>query len=94
MGECYSADGTPGVRMDTGKAIVAGAIIIAATGALTAWAIQPRYSLTNPGWGVTVRLDRAGGDMIGCERLTCRSIVVNGKPTAPNPFDKFDGNER
>jgi hypothetical protein len=65
--------------MQTGKAIVAGAIIIAATGAATAWAIQPRYSLTNVGGGASIRLNRASGDMIGCERLACAPIVKGDK---------------
>lgn len=61
--------------MQTGKAIIAGAVIIATTGAVTAWAIQPRYSLTNVGDGTSIRLNRASGDMIGCERLACAPLA-------------------
>lgn len=62
-------------RMRTGWAIIIAAVIIAATGSLTAWALTPRYSMSNPGAGVTIRLNRASGDLLGCERLACRPIV-------------------
>jgi hypothetical protein len=65
--------------VDTGKAIVIGATIIAAAGAGTAWAIQPRYSLTNVGGGNSIRLDKASGDMIGCAGLDCEPIAASGK---------------
>jgi hypothetical protein len=65
--------------MQTGRAIIAGAVILAATGAASAWALQPRYSLANPGQGVTVRLDRQTGDMMGCQRLACSAIVKGNK---------------
>lgn len=65
--------------MQTGKAILAGAFIVSGIGAVTAWAIQPRYSLTNVGGGTSIRLNRATGDMVGCERLACAPIVRGDK---------------
>jgi len=73
--------------MQTGRAILAAGIIVAATGGATAWVIQPRYTLVNAGAGLTVRLDRNSGDMIGCERLQCAPIV-HGE-TAIKPVDKW-----
>lgn len=70
--------------MQTGRAIIASAFILAATGAATAWAIQPRYSLTNPGGGTTMRLNRASGNLVGCVRLTCRALA-NGETVLPAP---------
>lgn len=68
--------------MTTARAIIIAAVILAVVGAATAYLVTPRYSLTNPGQGVTIRLDRAGGDMIGCERLACRQIVKGSAPVA------------
>lgn len=68
--------------MQTGRAIIIGAAIIAAAGGVTAWMVQPRYSLANPGQGVTVRLDRRTGDLMGCQQLECRLVVKGGQPIA------------
>lgn len=75
--------------MQTGKAIIAGAIILAATGAATAWAIQPRYSITNVGGEITMRLNRASGNLVGCVRLTCRALA-NGETVLPPPTPAQD----
>lgn len=72
-------------RMQTGTAIVVGAAILAATGAATAWMVQPRYSLANPGQGVTVRLDRRTGELLGCERLDCHPILTDAKMVSAVP---------
>jgi len=74
--------------MQTSRAIVAAAVIIAGTGAATAYMLQPRYSLANPGQGVTVRLDRKTGDMMGCEGLTCRPVVEGGKAIS-YPWEEY-----
>ena len=65
--------------MQTGRAIIIAAVVVAASGAATAWATTPRYTLTNPGAGLTVRLDRSTGDMIGCRQMECAPIVANGQ---------------
>ena len=66
--------------MQTAKAIVVSALIVSAVGAYTAWAVQPRFSLANPGGGLTVRLDRSSGDMIACHQLACSTIVKDNLP--------------
>lgn len=66
--------------MQTGRAIIIGAALLAVAGAGSAFYMTPRYSLTNPGGGVTVRLDRQSGDMMGCAYLECAPIVAGGKP--------------
>lgn len=89
--------------MQTGKAIILAAVILAGAGAATAWAIQPRYSLTNPRANFTVRLNRTSGDMIGCEGLTCQpmmkgdkvvKIELNGPIPPPPPGYKLDTSYR
>lgn len=66
--------------MQTGRAIIIASVIVAAVGGATAWAVAPRYSLTNVGQGVSIRLDRSSGDMLGCRELDCRQIA--NKPGA------------
>jgi hypothetical protein len=79
--------------MQTARAIVLSAVIVAATGAATAWAIAPRYSLTNVGQGVSIRLDRSSGDLLGCRELDCRKIadkagaVSDATPPLPPGFE-------
>ena len=76
-----------GAAMDTGKAIIISALIVAATGAATATLLQPRYSLTNVGAGHAIRLNRSSGDLMGCARLSCWPIVRDDKPVDPYKGD-------
>jgi hypothetical protein len=71
--------------MQTGWSIIIGAVLISGVGAATAFALQPRYSLGNPGQGITIRLDRKTGDLLGCERLVCR-LIVSGDTIAEAPI--------
>jgi hypothetical protein len=74
--------------MDTGKGLIGAAAILVIGGGVAAYAALPRYSLGNPGGGVSVRLDRRSGDMIVCEALACRPLVADGK-IAPDPWAAF-----
>ena len=64
--------------MRTGWAIIIAAVIVGAAGIAAAYLAAPRFALGNPGGGVSVRLDRRTGDMIGCERLDCQPVVKGG----------------
>lgn len=79
--------------MQTARAIIVASVIVAATGAATAWAVAPRYSLTNVGQGVSIRLDRSSGDMLGCRELDCRPIANKAgavAETIPPPPPGFE----
>jgi hypothetical protein len=65
--------------MQTGRAIIIAASIVAATGGAAAYYGPPRYSMTNPGGGVSIRLDRRSGDMMGCAGLDCQPIIKGDK---------------
>lgn len=64
------------------RALIAAALILVIGGGLAAFLVLPRYSLTNVGQGVSIRLDRMRGDMIGCEGTACRELV-KGEKIAP-----------
>lgn len=79
--------------MQTARAIILSAVIVAATGAATAWAIAPRYSMTNVGQGVSIRLDRSSGDLLGCRGLDCMPIANRAgaiKQEIPAPPPGFE----
>lgn len=67
--------------MTTPHAIIIAAILIVAGGAGAAWLATPRYSMVNAGQGVSIRLDRFGGGMVGCRHLDCAAIAA--KPSDP-----------
>ena len=72
--------------MQTGHALIAAAAILVIGGGVAAYTATPRYSLGNPGAGVSVRLDRRSGDMLGCQGMDCRAIVANGRAVPPAPM--------
>ena len=71
--------------MTTASAVLLSAVLIAlASGGATWWAVARlaeanRYQMVNLGGGVTVRLNRQTGDLVGCEGLECREMTKGEK---------------
>jgi hypothetical protein len=82
--------------MDTGRSVIIASALLVVGGGVAAYAVTPRYSLANPGGGISVRLDRRGGDMIACRDMACRALVEGSKIVpaeivpAPPPGFKLD----
>jgi hypothetical protein len=71
--------------MTVARSIIIAAMIVVLGGGAIAWALTPRYSMTNVGQGISIRLDRMSGGMIGCQLLDCRPI---DDLSAEKPWDK------
>jgi hypothetical protein len=71
--------------MQTGRAIIAAAAILTIGRGVAAYTATPRYSLGNPGAGVSVRLDRRSGDMMACQGMDCRAVIANGRAVSATP---------
>lgn len=71
--------------MQTGPALIAAAAILVVGGGVAAYTSAPRYSLGNPGGGVSVRLDRRSGDMMACQGMDCRAVIADDKAVPATP---------